>query len=233
MFQIASEETYQNNEIIVEEGATGDWIYVVISGKVEISKTVGGKKHVMEFLEPGDVIGELAFIGGITRTATARAVGETTVGIVDRVFLDEEFNKLSSDFRTILAAVVRRFKNMIDRACEFTSRKDLRILKGLSLTYKNKEAFVNAYTGNVSSGGLFIRTEKPLEPGEEFFLNLQLPGLSDPLRIKCQVKWEKTGDEEKQDSPAGMGAQFVEMSQRDSQVLNQYLNNAENTLKVD
>ena len=223
MFQIASEETYQDDEIIIEEGASGDWIYVVVSGKVEISKTVGGRKYVIELLEPGEVFGELAFLGGIKRTAMARAVGETTVGIIDRVFLDEEFNSLSSDFRGILTAVAGRFKKMIDRACEFTSRKELRILRTLSLTYKDKKAFVNAYTGDISSGGLFIRTDTPLEQGEDFFLRLQLPGLSDPIGIKCQVIWARKKDEEEKVSPAGMGVQFAEMTQKDSQVLKQYL----------
>ena len=115
MFNVASEETYQDGQVIFEEGSSGDWVYVIVSGQVEISKSVGGKKVVIEVLQPEDVFGELGFLGGFERTATATAIGETTVGIIDRTSLDEEFNKLSSDFRTILGAMVERFRKMIDR----------------------------------------------------------------------------------------------------------------------
>ena len=223
MFHIASEETYQDGQVIIQEGSSGDWIYVVVSGRVEISKTVGGRKYIIEMLDPGEVLGELGFLGRITRTATARAVGETTVGIIDRAFLDQEFNKLSSDFRLILAAVVHRFKKMLDRTCEFSSREDIRVLKTLSLKYKDKNTFVNAYTGDLSSGGLFIRTENPLKQGEEFFLKLQLPDLAEPIGIKCKVIWAQIKDEKTDDSSVGMGVKFLEMTQKDNQILKQHL----------
>ena len=223
MFNIVSEETYQDGQIIIEEGSSGDWVYLILSGEVEISKTVGGKKFVSEWLHPGEVFGELAFLGGITRTATARAVGETTIGVIDRAFLDWEFNKLHSDFRSILVAVVHRFRKMIERAREFSSRREIRVLDTLSLSYKHRESFVNAYTGNLSTGGLFIRTENPLKQDDEFFLKLQLPGLSDPMRIKCEVAWARKKAEQTDDSPAGMGVTFLEMTKKDHQILVQYL----------
>jgi len=41
MYHIASEETYKDGQVILEEGSSGDWVYVVLSGSVEISKTIG------------------------------------------------------------------------------------------------------------------------------------------------------------------------------------------------
>lgn len=223
MLHIASEETYQDGQIIFEEGASGDWVYVILSGSVEISKMVGGKKYVIELLHADEIIGELSFLGSIKRTVTARAVGETTVGLVDREFLDQEFNKMASDFRVILNTVVERFKKMIERATEFSSRKEIRVLNALSLKYKDKKSFINAYTENVGGGGLLIRTETPLKKGENFFLKLQLPGLSDSIGIKCQVVWTREKEEQTDDSPAGLGVKFIEMTKKDNQLLKQYL----------
>ncbi len=223
MFYIASEEDYQDGEIIIEEGTSGDWVYVVQSGKVEISKKIGGKKLVVSMLGPGEVFGELGFLGGGTRTATVRAIGEASIGIVDRAFLDKEFNRVSSEFRAILVAVVKRFKQMADRTIEISSRQETRVQKTLSLSYEDKESFVVAYTENVSVGGLFIKTDNPLEPGEQFVLKLQLPGLTDPMKIKCEVAWaRKQGGET--DDPNGMGVKFVEITNKDNQALKQYLN---------
>jgi len=125
MYPIASKETYENGQTIFKEGSYGDWIYVVLSGSIEISKTTRGKKFTITVLEPDEVFGELGYLGAIKRTATARAIGETTLGVIDRTLLDEEFNQLSGYFRVILVAVVKRFRNLIERT-EFSSPKESR-----------------------------------------------------------------------------------------------------------
>ena len=221
MYQIASEETYKDGQVILEEGSSGDWVYVVLSGSVEISKTIEGRNFIITALEPGEVFGELGYLGAMKRTATARAIGETTVGVIDRSFLDQEFNKLSGPFRSILVAVVKRFRNLIDRACEFSSRKQTRVQKTLSLTFKDRKSFVKAYTDNISKGGLFIMTERPLKQGEQFLLKLQVPDLPEPIKLNCEVSWvrEQTDTEKR---PPGMGVKFCKMTEKDNQVLNQY-----------
>ena len=118
MYNIAYEETYKDGQVIFKEGSSGDWVYIVLSGYVEISKTVEEKRIVVEKLKSGEIFGELAFLGSIRRTATARAIGETTIGIIDREFLDQEFNKIHSDFRSILLSVVERFKKLIERTSD-------------------------------------------------------------------------------------------------------------------
>ena len=95
MFQIASYETFQDGQVIFEEGSNGDWIYVVDEGEVEISKKVGGQRIVVETLDEGDVFGEMAYIDKEPRSATATAKGTAVVGIIDRDFFDSEFNKIS------------------------------------------------------------------------------------------------------------------------------------------
>jgi len=142
MYQLASEETYKDGQVILEEGSSGDWVYVVLSGSVEMSKTIGGRKVIITALESGEVFGELGYLGAMKRTATARAIGETTVGVIDRTFLDQEFNKLSAPFRSILVAVVKRFRSLIDRACEFSSRKETRVQKTLTLMFKDRKSLL-------------------------------------------------------------------------------------------
>jgi len=187
MFTIVSEETYEDGQIIFKEGGAGDWMYVILSGSVEISRTVEGQKFVFDELKKGETFGEFSFLGGIKRSATAQAVGETTVGIIDRNSMDKEFNKLSSDFRSIIVASIKRFKRMMDRACDFTTRTENRVLKTLSLNYEDCKSYTNAYTQDISDRGLFIKAKNPLKVGEQFMLNLQLPDLPEPMKIKCQV----------------------------------------------
>jgi CRP-like cAMP-binding protein len=110
MFQTAIEEKYKDGDIIFEEGSSGDWIYVVESGAVEISKIMHGEKEVLLELGPGEIIGELGFITKMPRTATATAVGDTTVGIIDPISFEQEFNRLSPDFQAVLISLATRLK---------------------------------------------------------------------------------------------------------------------------
>ncbi len=119
-YNIASEGKFDDGEIIFEEGKSGDWVCVILEGSVEVSKTVSGGKFVLGKLGRGEIFGELALLGAVKRTATVRAIGETTIGIVDREFLDKELNKMSSDLRNIVVSTAQRFKKVIDRIQGFS-----------------------------------------------------------------------------------------------------------------
>lgn len=114
MFQIASYETFEDGQVIFQEGTHGDWIYLIEEGSVEISKKIKGKRVVVEVLPKGEIFGEMAFISKMPRTATATAIGETTVGIIDRDYYDHEFNKLPADFRQVFNTVAIRLKKATD-----------------------------------------------------------------------------------------------------------------------
>ena len=223
MDNIATEETYQDGQIIFEEGRFGDWIYVILSGSVEISRVLDGEKYVIAILNPGEIFGELGFLGGIKRTATATAIGETTLGTISRDFLDNEFNKINGYFRSILVTVVDRFKQLIDRTSNFSARTAPRIDKTISLEFKDRLSVVMAITANIGEGGLFIKTDRPLNEGDHFMLKMKLPYLPDPLNIQSEVVWRRTGPAGN-DKPAGMGVKFLSMSEKDNHVLKWYIN---------
>jgi len=122
MFQIASYETFQDGQVIFEEGSNGDWIYVVEEGQVEISKKADGRNMVIEVLKEGDIFGEMSYIAKTPRSATAIARGKTVVGIIDRTFFDQEFNKLSADFREMLKSVAFRLRKTTEEV--LAAKKD-------------------------------------------------------------------------------------------------------------
>lgn len=76
----------------------------------------------------------------------------------------------------------------------------------LKVEYKRLNAFFADYTRNISNGGTFIKTDKPLPIGTEFVFKLQVPKLDEPLSIEGQVRWiNEAGGEEQ----AGMGIGFI------------------------
>ena len=224
MFQISTEETYQDGQIIFEEGNSGDWVYIVQSGAVELYKKVGEKKVVIAVLQSGDIFGELAFLAKIPRTASARAVGSTSVGIIDRTFLDQEYNGLSGSFHTILKSIALRFEKTTEKASHpALRRKDPRLPEVLSLSFKSSAGFVKAFSGDMSASGIFIKTNNPLTKGKYFILKLQLPDVSEALKIGCEVAWNRNETDDPVNQPKGMGIKFTEISPADHQKLKEAL----------
>ena len=78
----------------------------------------------------------------------------------------------------------------------------------LKVEYKRLNTFFADYTKNISKGGTFIRTDKPLAVGTEFVFALTVPQLSDPMRLRGKVVWITAADKATAESPAGMGIKF-------------------------
>jgi type IV pilus assembly protein PilZ len=78
----------------------------------------------------------------------------------------------------------------------------------LNVEYKRLNTFFADYTRNISKGGTFIRTERPLDVATEFIFALTIRGLAEPLRLRGRVKWIVTPETATPASPAGMGIEF-------------------------
>src|SRR5215831_15443577 len=78
----------------------------------------------------------------------------------------------------------------------------------LKVEYKRLNTFFADYTKNISRGGTFIGTERPLDIGTEFVFALDLPTLAEPLRLRGRVMWVTAPDEASKANPAGMGIEF-------------------------
>lgn len=84
----------------------------------------------------------------------------------------------------------------------------------LKVDYKRLNTFFADYTKNISKGGTFIRTTKPLQIGTEFVFVLTVPepnleSAAVRLELTGEVKWVVGEAEATADKPAGMGIQFV------------------------
>ncbi|MDD9942355.1 MAG: TIGR02266 family protein [Myxococcales bacterium] len=85
----------------------------------------------------------------------------------------------------------------------------------LRVEYKRLNSFFADYTRNISRGGTFIRTERPLEIGTDFIFKLGVPTLDEPLVLQGRVQWVVTPDQATSDQEPGMGIGFVFDSEAD------------------
>lgn len=76
---------YHDGEAIISQGCTGDSMYVIQGGRVEVVQHAddGGEQH-LAFLDAGDFFGEMAVFEKEVRSATVRACGEARVLKIDK-----------------------------------------------------------------------------------------------------------------------------------------------------
>ncbi len=79
-----TERTFNPGQLIFREGQASDLAYVVVEGRVEISKRSDEGDTVLGKLRKGDVLGELGVLTGKPRSATARALEATTLRALTR-----------------------------------------------------------------------------------------------------------------------------------------------------
>ena len=74
----------------------------------------------------------------------------------------------------------------------------------LKVDYKKMNSFFADYTKNISKGGTFIKTKKPLPIGTQFLFKLTVPRRDNPFELLGEVVWStSTGDD------PGMGIRFI------------------------
>ncbi len=87
------ERTYGRNELIFREGDASDAVYVVMSGRVELSKMGADGPVFLAMLGPAEMFGEMGLFDGGPRSASARASEKTRVKVIPK----EEFKNWLQD----------------------------------------------------------------------------------------------------------------------------------------
>ncbi|MFO0694533.1 MAG: cyclic nucleotide-binding domain-containing protein [Polyangiales bacterium] len=112
---IATDETYRLGHVIFREGESGNALYLILEGKVRISREVSGMgEEALAVLGPGDAFGEMALIDDFPRSADARVHERcrclviSKEGLEDLLFLHKELAyEILWNFVKILSARLR------------------------------------------------------------------------------------------------------------------------------
>ncbi|MCC6275516.1 MAG: cyclic nucleotide-binding domain-containing protein [Leptospiraceae bacterium] len=73
----------KSGEIIFREGESENSMYIILEGCVEIYFTIKAKETRLAVLKKGDFFGEMALFRAKPRTATARAVLDTELAVIE------------------------------------------------------------------------------------------------------------------------------------------------------
>src|SRR6202046_4108973 len=107
---------FGNDEVLVLQGDVGDFLYVLIDGKVKVLVAAeSGAETMLAIRSGGDLVGEFSLLDSKPRTATARAIGTVTARRVSRA----DFADFSAAFP---AAEDRVFRYVLGKMRESTAR---------------------------------------------------------------------------------------------------------------
>ncbi len=136
----AKKYTLKKNQILTREGDPANSFFVILSGKLKVTKHTRKKKfeYVLAYLNTGDTVGEMSLIENVPRGATLKALKPTTV--------------LEFDIHQI-----KKYPELYNRLGLFLAKKTARRLRFLSeVTVKSMEKRLQEAHKRTALGSLMV-----------------------------------------------------------------------------
>ena len=127
---------FGDGDVIVTEGIMSNNAYVILKGKVRVTKKIDKKIVAVGTLTEGEVFGEMGFISETVRSANITAIGDVTVGVIYKEFFDKSMNDLQDGMKPIILALVERL------------RMTTHLLTRIGLELESTKNKINSYTLN-------------------------------------------------------------------------------------
>lgn len=103
-------QRFADGETIVSEGVVSNNAYIIMEGKVNVTKKVDKKTVLINTLDTGEVFGEMGLISQALRSASVVAVGNVTIGVIEREYFEKIVADLPEDVQSIVRALVDRLR---------------------------------------------------------------------------------------------------------------------------
>ena len=156
---IARQTTLAPGAVLFEQGEESDGLYIVISGIVRIYLTADdGREATISLLEDGEMIGEIALLDGLPRSAGAAALTETRLIFIPHRPLCELLDsstKLARQVMLMLCERLRAANGQVDQAIFHDLRYRLLVLlRQIAVIHGRVEKDVAVVDLDVSQGML-------------------------------------------------------------------------------
>jgi CRP/FNR family cyclic AMP-dependent transcriptional regulator len=126
------ERRFPKHATIVEEGLTGDYMYVIREGRVKVTKaSEDGREKIMDFLEQGAFFGEMSLFDQAPRSASIKTLEPSVLlALSRRDFLD--LLRTSPDLSlAVIHELTRRLREADEQASSISFLRVQERTKGL------------------------------------------------------------------------------------------------------
>jgi CRP/FNR family transcriptional regulator, cyclic AMP receptor protein len=123
---------YNKNQVIFLEEETGNYMYLVLSGKVKVSKAgSSGKETILAIHRAGDFFGEMSLLDGKTSPATVSAMEDSKIISVSGVDFHKHLMHNERVLLQIINVLCSRLRQVWQTQSLSSSTADARIRMGL------------------------------------------------------------------------------------------------------
>src|SRR5262249_48244099 len=103
-------QTYRTGQVILREGRVGAAFFIIIAGSVEVVMgSSGAEPVVLATLGAGEFFGEIATMQHVPRSASVRALQETTCLVIWRLDFESYIRRFPDVVAKVEAAFSARF----------------------------------------------------------------------------------------------------------------------------
>src|SRR5919107_2811989 len=111
LYEMAETVSVPAGQLVLREDDTGDSLYVVLEGKLEVTKRRGGQEVVLSSYEPGQFFGEMALLERAPRSASVRTLRESRLLAIDQAAFQSLLSRSPSAPFNILRTVTSRLRS--------------------------------------------------------------------------------------------------------------------------
>ena len=123
---VAKEEKYDEGEVIIQEGSRGDWVFLILQGRVKVKKSIYKRTVTIAKLIEGDIFGEMILLQSGKGTRSARVVADTyvKVGVLDTRRLINEYESISPRLKNLISSLAQRLEHTTNEAARLAIELD-------------------------------------------------------------------------------------------------------------
>lgn len=123
---------YRKNQIIFLEEETGTYMYLVLSGKVKVSKSgSAGKETILAIHRTGDFFGEMSLLDGKTAPATVSAIEDSKIISISGADFHKYLLHNEKVLQQIIQVLCSRLRQVWKTQSQSSSTAESRIRMGI------------------------------------------------------------------------------------------------------
>ncbi len=117
-------KVYEDGDVVVRQGDSGDRLYVIQEGQVEVVVGQAGQAMRLAVRGPGEFFGEMAIFEREARMATVRALGRARILTVDKQNLLRSIHDDPSLAFHMVETLSRRVRELSREVAQLTAAGD-------------------------------------------------------------------------------------------------------------
>lgn len=114
---------YEDGEVLIRQGETGDCMFVIREGEVEVLVEKDGRETLLRVAGKGELLGEMSIFEKAPRSATVRARGQVRALTIDKKNFLRRVSSDPSIAFNVVQTLSRRIRELSDEIASLRNER--------------------------------------------------------------------------------------------------------------